>query len=278
MSHHDEEQLDALIASLLTEPRGVPGKDELADELELAAASAMLATLPKSAPAPLPAHLRERLLQDGQARIGVEQQYYASSPASNKVTPITRHTPKPASEQKSAGSAGWFGGIGWAAAAVLGIALITQQPQGGESPVTPQSSAELQIGYAGDREGLLSDINTITLPWTDSEYREFAGVSGDVVWNNERQEGYLRLVNMPTNIPTAAQYQLWIVDPERAQQPVDGGVFDVLAVNVNADGEVLIPIDAKLDILDPAAFAITREQPGGVVVSAGPLLLVAAAS
>lgn len=70
MSHHDEEQLDTLIASLLTEPRGVPGKDELADELELAAASAMLATLPKSAPASLPANLRERLLQDGQARIG----------------------------------------------------------------------------------------------------------------------------------------------------------------------------------------------------------------
>jgi len=38
---------------------------------------------------------------------------------------------------------------------------------------------------------------------------------------------------------------------------------------------VIIPIDAKLDVLDPEAFAITREQPGGVVVSNGPLLMVA---
>ena len=32
-----------------------------------------------------------------------------------------------------------------------------------------------------------------------------------------------------------------------------------------------------LMITDPEAFAITREKPGGVVVSAGPLLVVAAA-
>ena len=37
----------------------------------------------------------------------------------------------------------------------------------------------------------------------------------------------------------------------------------------------VIPVDAKLGLVRPAAFAITAEQPGGVVVSAGPHLAVA---
>lgn len=45
--------------------------------------------------------------------------------------------------------------------------------------------------------------------------------------------------------------------------PVDGGVFDVPA---NA-GEVVIPIRASLMVRKPAAFAVTVEKPGGVVVS-----------
>ena len=44
--------------------------------------------------------------------------------------------------------------------------------------------------------------------------------------------------------------------------PVDGGVFDV-----TRNGEVIIPIDAKIAVSNPTAFAITVEKPGGVVVS-----------
>ena len=46
--------------------------------------------------------------------------------------------------------------------------------------------------------------------------------------------------------------------------------------DVTKDGEVIIPIDAKLAVASPAAFAITVERPGGVVVSDGPLEVVAA--
>jgi anti-sigma-K factor RskA len=97
-------------------------------------------------------------------------------------------------------------------------------------------------------------------------------VQGDVVWSTAAQEGYMRLAGRPVNDPSAEQYQLWIVDPARDSRPLDGGVLDVDAET----GEVVIPIDAKLAILQPAAFALTLEQPGGVVVSAGPLLVVAA--
>jgi anti-sigma-K factor RskA len=87
------------------------------------------------------------------------------------------------------------------------------------------------------------------------------GTSGDIVWSNSEQTGFIRLVGAPVNDPKVQQYQLWIFD-EAQEHPVDGGVFDV-----NSAGEVLIPIDAKLRVTKPTLFAITLEKPGGVVVS-----------
>lgn len=81
----------------------------------------------------------------------------------------------------------------------------------------------------------------------------------------------MKLEGFPVNDPMSMQYQLWVVDGDRdAKHPVDGGVFDVAA-----DGTVVIPIDAKLALIKPTAFAITAEKPGGIVVSDGPHLAVA---
>lgn len=87
-------------------------------------------------------------------------------------------------------------------------------------------------------------------------------VGGDVVWDTESQTGYMRFVGLPVNEPSQQQYQLWIIDPDRDDEPVDGGVFDS-----TSDGELVVAIDAKLRVVNPQAFAITIEQPGGVVVS-----------
>jgi anti-sigma-K factor RskA len=90
------------------------------------------------------------------------------------------------------------------------------------------------------------------------------GEGGEVLWSTRRQEGVLTLRGLRPNDPKREQYQLWIVDPKRdAKFPVDGGVFDV----TSAEGTVVIPVVAKLPILGPTAFVITREQPGGVVKS-----------
>ncbi len=151
---------------------------------------------------------------------------------------------------------------GWATAAVLALVLIATNYIGSDIP----ASYEIQ------RERLISDADgTNVIPWTAPEDPEFAAVTGDVVWNDERQEGYLLLTGMPANDPATSQYQLWLVDTDRDENPVDGGVFDIPA---NASS-VVIPIDAKLAVNNPKVFAITREQPGGVVVSKGPLLVVA---
>jgi len=91
----------------------------------------------------------------------------------------------------------------------------------------------------------------------------FRQMSGTVVWSDELQEGYMSLTNLPTNDPSLKQYQLWIVDPERDEKPVDGGVFGFFA----GDGTAVIPIRNPLVVTNPQAFVITLEQPGGVVVS-----------
>jgi len=88
--------------------------------------------------------------------------------------------------------------------------------------------------------------------------------SGDVVWDNERQHGFLRLQGFAANDPHAVRYQLWIFDAGRDDRyPVDGGVFDV---PVGRD-VVVIPVKPAVQVSRPAAFAVTVERPGGAVVS-----------
>jgi len=109
----------------------------------------------------------------------------------------------------------------------------------------------------------------LELPWAGMGDARYQDTVGEVSWSDTLQQGVMRLRGLPVNDPSQAQYQLWIVDPDRDSNPVDGGVFDVV------EGENLIAINAKLKVANPKAFAITLEQPGGVVVSNGPLLVIA---
>jgi anti-sigma-K factor RskA len=112
------------------------------------------------------------------------------------------------------------------------------------------------------------------IQWRWQTTDDYAGdrVDGDIVWSDSKQQGYMRLSGLQANDPAISQYQLWIIDTSRDRNPVDGGVFDVPP----GVDEAIIPIDAKLRVSSPAAFAVTSEQPGGVVVSGGPLLIIAA--
>jgi len=236
------------------------------DEFLRAAALAQVAFLRQANATRMPAGLRERLASQGEA-VAIRQraQSAARRPAAAplrtvEASPRTRPVPTPAARPvRSAG-----GYLGWALAAALAVALVVVRTEGPVAPVTPDSVAT--------RAQLVNDaIDVVTLPWAAPTAPGYEGVTGDVVWSPSRQQGYLRLANMPVNDPARVQYQLWIVDPERdSKHPVDGGVF-----NVASTGEVIVPIQAKLPIRSPKAFAITAEQPGGVVVSAGPLLVVA---
>ena len=98
---------------------------------------------------------------------------------------------------------------------------------------------------------------------------------GEVVWNPQRQEGYLVLTGVPANDPTLAQYQLWIFDEQRDSRfPVDGGVFDVR----RDQDRVIVAFRPRLNVSKANLFAVTREKPGGVVVSDRKEIVLAAAA
>lgn len=149
-----------------------------------------------------------------------------------------------------------FPWLGWVAAACLFFFLNPSgdDPAGGDVEFTPAQKLEALITEAPDATQKLAFA-----PGGDS-YKE---IQGEVMWNDERQEGYMKLSSLPLNDPSKNQYQLWIVDPERDELPVDGGVFDISS----ADGAAVIPIRNTLPISNPVAFVITLEQPGGVVRS-----------
>ena len=120
---------------------------------------------------------------------------------------------------------------------------------------------------------LASAKDTSTVAWTATEDPNAKGASGDVVWSQTEQRGFMRFVGLTPNDPTQFQYQLWIFDKDRDQAfPVDGGVFDV-----SSTGEIIVPIQAKLAVSDATLFAVTIEKPGGVVVSKRERIVVTAA-
>jgi anti-sigma-K factor RskA len=144
--------------------------------------------------------------------------------------------------------------LGWAVAACL--VVVFNIPKTKELPVTPLTIAQKY-------EALISDVsNTQRLAFAHAS-DPYSNISGEVIWNDVRQEGYMSLVNLPVNDPSQNQYQLWIVDPERDELPVDGGVFDIPSGSATA----VIPIRNALQVSKPVAFLITLEQPGGVVKS-----------
>lgn len=112
------------------------------------------------------------------------------------------------------------------------------------------------------RRLLNRDPEALQIAWQPGNYQLPAEVNGQLIWSQKFQEGYMTFRGLPASKPNE-QYQLWIVDPDRDDVPIDGGVFD----GVDSSGVVTVKIDAKLAVLNPQAFAITIEKRGGVVVS-----------
>lgn len=145
--------------------------------------------------------------------------------------------------------------LGWAAAAGL-LGLLHLERQGSIDREAPSAAAL--------RDALIRDepagVSRLRFSGTGGV---FARATGELVWSDERQEGYMTLEGIPANDPERHHYQLWIVDPDRDELPVDGGVFSIPA----GIGRVVVPVDAKLKVSRPETFVITVEKPGGVVRS-----------
>ena len=153
--------------------------------------------------------------------------------------------------------------LGWAFAAVASIALAfnwsTQQVT-----APPQAQQIEALNATQLRQKLLdTDKNTIQINWTKGNVKDLPEVSGDIVWSDAKQSGFMRFKGLPINDKSKECYQLWIFDETQDEKtPIDGGIFDV-----NSNGEMIVPITAKLNVRKPKLFAVTVEKVGGVVVS-----------
>ena len=87
-------------------------------------------------------------------------------------------------------------------------------------------------------------------------------VTGDVVWRQQHQDGWLTFRDLPV-LPEDRAYQLWIRDRGRGGDLVDGGLFRI----ESASEETLVTIYPALAIGDPDAFVVTVEDRAGAVVS-----------
>lgn len=226
---------------------------------------------------PMPADVARRV-QDQLSRWAAEEEGSSSNVVPLQSVEATRSEREPAEPSRSEPATGRRGRIGtterwpWlATAAALILAIIGWWPQGPQStsdPSEPQNLAEA-------RDQLLEEASdAVKVEWSATDHPRAGGVSGYVVWSEQRQKGYMTFEGIPDNDPSENQYQLWVFDEQRPDEyPVDGGVFNAPQ---NGDGEVVVPIETKLPVKDAEMFAVTMEPPGGVVVSdRDPLLWLA---
>jgi len=116
-----------------------------------------------------------------------------------------------------------------------------------------------ELSTAQKRAQLLASApDIIQTSWTSA--KDDKSVSGDVVWSNAQQKGYVRLRGLPALDPNQETYQLWIIDEAQDKKaPISAGIF-----NVGQAGEVIVPINAQLKIIKPKSFAVSKEKAGGV--------------
>jgi hypothetical protein len=205
---------------------------ELDDEsLGLSIAALELALTQQAGVEDMPAGMRDRLLQDSQ-----------------RQTEVTPSPPPPVN----------FGVLGWLAAAASVIWMLTIWEGG--SPVSAEDQYAQLVASAED---------LVREPWIPLEAA--SKVTGEIVWSDREQQGFMRMRGLAINDPQVEQYQLWVFDRGQDDRyPIDGGVF-------NSDrGEILVPIDAKIPVQRAWQFAVTVEKPGGVVVSSRERLVLLA--
>jgi hypothetical protein len=217
---------------------GTPASRNPEEAAAQAAAAAVVRGLVR--PETPPASLREKLRRDADRFV-----------ATDKVVPF----PKATESETLFGNGFQRTAWGWQAVAALALlfAVWGWRRDLASKPIRPE---------LGRMALMRADTDVKRAKFAPGSDR-YSGLRGDVVWSTEGQEGFLRLEGIPANDPIRSQYQLWIVDPERDEFPVDGGVFDIPA----GGGEAVVRFRPRLPVGQPTTFVITREQPGGVVKS-----------
>lgn len=199
---------------------------------------------------PLPAALRDSILQQA-AEINFSSEA-GSDNENGSGSAVATVMPKSIDSASKAGFK-FSSAMPWLVSAVcLSVAIFTFVSNWEPPDAKPQQLRSQLLASAQD---------VVQVDWSPGT-TPIKGVSGNVVWSDAQQSGFMLFDGLPPNDASKEQYQLWIFGKNRPEEtPVDGGVFDIVS-----KGKTIVPIDAKLPV-DAVVFAITIEPPGGVVVS-----------
>lgn len=257
------------------------------DSFEIAAAAVDLSM---NKAEPMPADLSKKLSELGHRAMENDRAMETEQAASKKTATVEPshqviHAGETNSDLRSASTAKLREIVAWGCAAAIGFVALMVWTNNrsdlkqletqvadlkAENIELSTSNSQLEVSVKEFRKQMFPDgkeiyerlaSNQENLQWNWSATGETEG-SGDIVWDEEKQEGVMRLVNLEVNDPEVSQYQLWIIEEGRRQHPVDGGVFDI-----KEKGEIFVPVNSKLYAKNAVTFAITVEKPGGVVVS-----------
>lgn len=274
----DETMIDQLCEHAtrgLDDPSALHAVDaSLLEQFELAAAALSVAMVHEDEP--MPASLRSKLSIAAREHNQNQQSPHQQSQDSQPKLKLAG-TP---SEAPAKSSLGGIASLGWlAAAACLTLAVVAWSSRPGGSPdALPLAEQYAALAATpGIKQASWAGLDDLAL--TEAPHKFDQELTGEVIWDDATQTGFMKFTGLAANDPEELQYQLWIFDANRpagdlpdfaiegfpellTQRPVDGGVFDIAP-----DGTAIIPIDAKLFVGNAAIFAITVEPPGGVVVS-----------
>lgn len=238
----------------LSELRGEAGPDEAAS---LEATAAMISVVGLDPKAEMPPHLLAKVSDSA-------DEYFGALPSGDgRFGKRSDSAVVPAAGRSFLD---WFGWVVAAAACValaLNIYFTRLRPAETARVDSPTPPVAETLTPAQQRERLIQTAPDLARATWAGGGKEFQQVAGDVVWSDQKQSGYVRLTGLPSNDPSRSTYQLWMFEENQGEKtPIDGGTFDV-----SANGEVIIPVNARLKAKNPKMFAVTVEKPGGTVVS-----------
>ncbi|MBX3389996.1 MAG: anti-sigma factor [Phycisphaeraceae bacterium] len=234
------------------------------DSFDLAAAAAMLALAHPAERPPASVYTRAGQAAEQFARELENSRNVVGAPALRIVEPEFG-APRP--RRISSAWLGWMAAAACLAFAAIGWLQIFANRQ--SMVVAPVSLASL-------RDAVAKSPDVRRLAWGDWDNPEIKGVTGEVVWSESGQKGFMTFRGLPANDPTKEQYQLWIVDERGLDQRVSGGIFNGTGESTGWQGEVrsqrvgdelVVEISPRIHVGNPALFAVTIEAPGGTWVS-----------
>ncbi len=241
------------------------------DDISLELTAAMIGLSDLNTDDVLPADLRAKIFANADDFFGAKEESQKvlnfTPNANNTVNSSTLESVGKVAVAEPKSSAWQWLGWAFAAAACVALAInlwVTQTRKPNEIVKTPDliQTQKPELTVTQKREQLLasaSDVVQISLANPKNEKE----ILGDMVWSNSLQRGFARFRGLPVNDTATETYQLWIIDETQNEKtPISGGVFDV-----GGTGEITVPINAQLIVKKPKAVAVTREKPGGVVVS-----------